>query len=163
MSGGANSPHDDQLPRRRGPIVVARLGAIVLLVVALTSLAVTVHAGVVNLDALRSRPQVVASERDNSLYSCLESQLRRLVPRGTRVSIADWGTASPLRVVVATDPEITPVITNHVSLLLVSTRRPAACGGFTIEAVSPSGVVRFGTALADEARTWMRPFAGVPR
>jgi len=130
----------------------------VVLLVVLVCLAASLRGGEVNLDAFRSQPNVLGSERLNAFYSCLTAQLQRLVTPGTEVSLHDWDTAGPLRVVVAADPEVKPVFRGHDLLLLVRSSQPAACEGYVIKAASPTEVVHFGTTSL--VRSPERPSAG---
>jgi hypothetical protein len=82
------------------------------------------------------------------LYSCLEDEVRQLVPAGSEVWInpnengVSAATelpliANPLRIVAATGATLAPVRNGHTTLVLVRTGGTHACLGLQVEK-SPS-------------------------
>jgi len=140
-ASSASDAYEDTNSRRRkalSPRRVSKWGArnAVTAVIAaggLAPLLVVSISSVSHVEASRSTEHVAKSQLIDSLYSCLESQVRHLVRQGSDVWIPpdEPGVsagpqlpliASPLRVVVAVLDTLTPVQTGHINLVLVHSR-----------------------------------------
>ncbi|MGO9341221.1 MAG: hypothetical protein ACLP6E_01685 [Acidimicrobiales bacterium] len=92
----------------------------------------------------RSQGQVATSQLSDSLFACLEGQIRHAVPAGTEVWVnpdapeVNAGPSlpsvpDPLRVVAAMWATLTPVRSGHINLDLVHAGGKSTCLGLSIE------------------------------
>ena len=124
--------------------VLRNITAVVVAVAGLTALSIVSYTTISQVDQFRSQKAVVDSRLAGSLFDCLENQVHHLVPAGAEVWIDPVGTdvsagpglspiTDPLRVVVATYANLTPVKKGHIVLSLVETGGTTSCSGFSIE------------------------------
>ncbi len=101
-----------------------------------------------HITRIRSHQQIATQQLVDSLYSCLEDEVRQLVPAGSQVWVnpnengVSAGPelpliANPLRIVAATSATLAPVRNGHTTLILVQTGGAHTCLGLRIEK-SPS-------------------------
>jgi hypothetical protein len=122
--------------------------AVVVALGGLTALSIVAVSGIAHVTQIRSHHQIATQTLIDSLYSCLEDEVRQLVPAGSEVWIdpnengVSAGPelpliANPLRIVAATSDTLAPVRNGHTTLVLVRTGGAHTCLGLQVEK-SPS-------------------------
>ncbi len=110
----------------------------------LTALSIVGVSGISHVTSNRSHQKIATQQLIDSLYSCLEGEVRQLVPAGTEVWIDpnESGVsagpelpliANPLRVVAATGATLAPARHGHMTLVLVRTGGADTCLGLQME------------------------------
>jgi len=104
--------------------------AAVIMLGGLTALSVVSYSSLSEVSEVRSQ-DVVGEQRVDSLYSCLEAQVRHLVRPGSEVWINPVN-GNLLRVVVSTAATLTTVKCGHITLILVHSSGNDSCQGLSI-------------------------------
>jgi len=126
------------------------VGTTLIIVVVAAALLANARAGIRDTDFLTAPADVAAWNLDNAYFSCLDAQVKSVIPRGERVWVDDvnprngpvW--SETLAKVVGAYTPMTIRPGGVVNVFLVDTH--GGCLGVRVKAVAPDGAaVRFGS------------------